>query len=176
VLPPDNIGDPPVVWPPLPPHVWRPEFPTNPIVIPGPPGQPPVVWPGPKPPYVDIGFPGPQPGGPVGIWGPTDPRPNPPIYIPIVPPPVEGAPPEATHPIYLPVYPTHPIYLPGHPEHPIVIPPELPPGFVSPPSGARGYWGYSPYYSSAVFVPYTGAGAPGVPGTNPPPATPSRRS
>ena len=45
------------------------------------------------------------PGQPPGIWGPTDPRPTPPIYIPI-----EGAHPE--HPIYFPVEPTHPIVLP----------------------------------------------------------------
>jgi hypothetical protein len=153
VLPPDNVGDPPVVWPPLPPlSIWpSPGHPAHPIA-PG--GPPPGIWPGPNPPYVDIGFPGPQP------------MPTPPIYIPIVPPPEAGAPPEVTHPIYLPVYPAHPIYLPGHPEHPIVIPPELPPAFVSPPSGARGYWGYSPYYQSPVFVPYTGS-APGTPETPP---------
>jgi hypothetical protein len=141
VLPPEHVGGPPVVWPPLPPL---------------------TIWPEPQPPYVDIGGPAQPP--PLGIWGGGGvPMPNPPIYIPIVPPPVEGAPPEATHPIYLPVYPTHPIYLPGHPEHPIVIPPELPPAFVSPPAAAPGYWGYSPYYNSPVFVPYAGAAPPGAP-------------
>ena len=66
----------------------------------------------------------------MGIWGPTDPRPTPPIYIPI------GGTPETpnvpTHPIYLPVYPAHPIVLPPGPPveggppvptHPIVLPP-----------------------------------------------------
>lgn len=34
-------------------------------------GMPPGIWPGPKPPYVDAGFPMPQPPGtpPLGIWG-----------------------------------------------------------------------------------------------------------
>jgi hypothetical protein len=60
------------------------------------PGNQPGLWPI-NPPYVDIGFPGPQPGGPVrpthpivvppGIWGGSgEPFPNPPVYIPIPPP------------------------------------------------------------------------------------------
>lgn len=66
--------------------------------FPGPqPGQPPRPW-GPIN-YPDQGLPGNQPG----IWGPGDPRPNPPIYIPIMPPPDSGLSP--THPIYVPVYP-----------------------------------------------------------------------
>lgn len=78
------------------------------------------------------------PGGepPLGIWGPTDPRPTPPIVIP----PDSIGPGVPTHPIYLPVFPTHPIvippdavepgvpthpiYIPVYPMHPIVIPPE----------------------------------------------------
>ena len=43
--------------------------------------------------------------------GPNDPRPTPPIYIPIMPPPTEGQP-HPEHPIYIPVYPTHPIVIP----------------------------------------------------------------
>ena len=169
------------------------------------------------------------PGQPPGIWGPTDPRPTPPIYIPVPPPSGGGGGggehPE--HPIYIPVYPAHPIVLPlpptdarpmppiyippsappvdpgyGHPEtpvdpgygieegarpahpiyipiegahpehpiyfpveptHPIVLPPdgekpEPPPGMVQPPSGQPGFWGYSAYYNSFVFVPYAEAG------------------
>jgi hypothetical protein len=87
-----------------------PGFPTHPIA-PG--GQPPGIWGG-APPYVDIGFPGPQPGRPPGIWGPTDPRPSQPIYIPITPPPESGLSPE--HPIYVPVYPDN--SLPGNQPYP----------------------------------------------------------
>lgn len=190
-------------------------------------------------PTLTPGLPLPEP--PLGIWGPTDPRPTPPIYIPapvppdsglkpehpiyipvfpthpivlplppeeggepkppyiwppviwggpIIPPGVPGVP---THPIYIPVYPSHPIvlppegetppsdahpehpiYLPVYPTHPIVLPPEgetpkPPPDMINPPSGARGFWGYSVYYQSMVFVPYEGSGAPGqeVPPANP---------
>lgn len=76
------------------------------------------------------------PEPPLGIWGPTDPRPTHPICIP----PDAIAPGVPTHPIFLPVYPshpivippdglapgvpTHPIYLPVYPSHPIVIPPD----------------------------------------------------
>ena len=57
------------------------------------------------------------PGEPPGIWGPTDPRPTPPIHIP---------PPGFGH------HPAHPIVLPPNvPAHPIVIPP--PPGSTEPP-------------------------------------------
>ena len=45
------------------------------------------------------------------IWGPNDPRPSPPIFIPIIPPPVEGGGPRPEHPIYIPVYPEQPEYL-----------------------------------------------------------------
>ena len=27
---------------------------------------------------------------------------------------------------------------------------------INPPSGARGFWAYSPFYKSMVFVPYDG--------------------
>jgi hypothetical protein len=69
------------------------------------------------------------PGGPpLGIWGPTDPRPTNPIVIP----PDALAPGVPTHPIYIPVYPSHPIVIPpnaigpGVPTHPIVLPPPIP--------------------------------------------------
>ena len=93
------------------------------------------------------------PEPPLGIWGPTDPRPTPPIYIPAPEPPPEGGgePGEPTHPIYLPVYPAHPIVLP-----PDVDRPKPPPDMINPPSGARGFWAYSPFYKSMVFVPYDG--------------------
>jgi hypothetical protein len=62
---------------------------------------------------------------PLGIWGPTDPRPSHPIYIPVPPPPDSGLKPE--HPIYIPVVPAHPIVIPipppdgGQPVPPLVI-------------------------------------------------------
>lgn len=64
---------------------------------------------------------------PLGIWGPTDPRPTPPIVLPI--PPDAIAPGVPTHPIYIPIFPAHPIVIPpdaiapGVPTHPIVLPP-----------------------------------------------------
>jgi hypothetical protein len=101
--------------------------------------QPPLgTWGGYRPPYVDIGGPGPQPPGspgqpPLGFWGG-----RPPSYVDIGgpgPQPPSGAHP--SHPIWRPDLgywggrpPTYPdIGFPGpqpHPEHPIVIPP--PPG------------------------------------------------
>lgn len=64
------------------------------------------------------------PTGGTGIWGPTDPRPTPPIYWPGFPGGGGGGGGGGQ--------PTHPIALPGDPwwgadlkpEHPIVIPPE----------------------------------------------------
>lgn len=103
-------------------------YPDQGLPGPQPPMRPPV--------YPDQGLPGPQPipgwpaypGGPggglpgnaprpdntlpgqqPGIWGPTDPRPSHPIYIPVTPPPESGL--EPTHPIYIPVYPDN--TLPG---------------------------------------------------------------
>jgi len=73
------------------------------------------------------------PGQPPGISGPNDPRPTPPIYIPVPPPSGGGGGggehPE--HPIYIPVYPAHPIVLPlpptdARPMPPIYIPPGHP--------------------------------------------------
>jgi hypothetical protein len=150
---------------------------------------------GPRPPYVDIGFPMPQPPA--------------------------GAHPE--HPIYYPPYPSHPIYNPGgppgssppgywgggmgpgvkpqpHPEHPIVLPPVTPGGppvqiWPNPPEGQApipshpivlpppptegttpdggkppppdGGWGYHPAYGWGYF-PAGGKPLPGAPGTTPP--------
>lgn len=86
--------------------------PEHPIVI------PPPVGPG-------------EPEPPLGIWGPTDPRPTHPIYLPIPPGIIGGDPPKPEHPIWLPVYPAHPIVIPPGaiqpdppiPAHPIYLPP-----------------------------------------------------
>ncbi len=114
--------------------IYIPVYPAHPIVLPLPPEglhpMPPIYIPPQEP--------------PLGIWGPDDPRPTPPIYIP-----VEGLHPE--HPIYFPVEPTHPIVLPPEGETPTP-----PPDMIQPPSGAQGFWGYSVYYKSFVFVPYAG--------------------
>ena len=102
---------------------------------------------------------------PPGIWGPTDPRPTPPIVI-IPPDCIEPGVP--THPIYLPIYPSHPIvippgslgpgtpehpiYLPVYPSHPIVIPPDAAgpgkpehPIVLPPPYPDQGLPGHQPY-------------------------------
>jgi hypothetical protein len=85
-----------------PPGGGGPPVPTHPIYIPIVPEHPIVIPPEqPEPP---------QP--PLGIWGPTDPRPTNPIYLPI------GGTPDT------PNVPTHPIYIPVYPSHPIVLPPE----------------------------------------------------
>jgi hypothetical protein len=161
--PPSGFPTPPIYIPvPPPPEsglkpehpIYIPVYPSHPIVIPAPPHPehpiPPVVWP-------------PMPGKPPeGIWGPTDPRPTPPIYIPITPPESPGKP---THPIFFPVYPSHPIVLPPDEEIP-----DLPPDMVNPPTGLPGFWGYSVFYESMVFVPFEGAiGFP-----QPPEAGPAR--
>jgi len=140
--------------------IYIPVYPAHPIVIPLPPLPadpphaeqpiylPPVVWP-PLPPKP-----------PLSIWGGGNvPYPTPPIYLPVPQPPIEGG--------GEPVYPAHPIYMPVYPAHPIALPPdegekpEPPPAMVNPPTGAPGFWSYSPFYDSYVFVPY--AGVPGVP-------------
>lgn len=75
---------------------------------------------------------------PPGIWGPTDPRPTPPIVIP----PDAISPGVPTHPIFIPVYPAHPIVIPpgaigpGKPTHPIVLPPYVPAHPIVIPPGA----------------------------------------
>lgn len=106
------------------------------------PGHPDNSLPGDQP-IIDNSLPVPPgfpdnslPVPPPGIWGPTDPRPTPPIYL--VPPGSLG-PGIPTLPIYLPPgiwgptdpRPTHPIVIPpgylggGKPEHPIYLPPPL---------------------------------------------------
>jgi len=134
--------------------IYIPVFPAHPIVIPTPPieggePKPPYVW----PPQIWGGS-GSLPKPPLGIWGGGNvPYPTPPIYIPIVPPDSGAEPGVPTHPIYLPVEPTHPIVLPPGGDKPTPPPP-----MVSPPTGAPGFWGYSMFYDSMVFVPYEGAG------------------
>jgi hypothetical protein len=92
-------------------------------------------------------------GSPPGIWGPTDPRPTPPIVIP--PGAIDGVHPE--HPIYIPVYPAHPIVIPPgsivddppFPAHPIVIPP--------------GIWGPTdPMPTPPIVIPQPPGGGPPV--------------
>ena len=87
---------------------------------------------------------GPMPGGPPPqIWGPTDPRPTPPIAgIPGLP----GYEPPLT--IWGPTDP--------RPTHPIVIPPPPPDVDQPPPAGVKppppdGGWGYSPDYGWGYF-------------------------
>ena len=181
---------PPIYLPVVPPHaehpIYIPVFPEHPIYIPPPvEGQPPtpshpivlppVIWP-PQHPAHPI-----APGGPPPIASQGPGFVTPPIYIPVVPPPVEGQPPTVESPIYFPVYPSHPIVIPnpGEPTHPIVIPPELPPGNVNPDPGVPGFWGYSVYYNSPVFVPNvpsTGFPPPYVSGQPvPPQPTPTPR-
>jgi hypothetical protein len=161
-----------------------PGAPSHPIA-PG--GQPPGIWGG-APPYVDIGFPGPQPGQPPSVWRPTFPT------NPIVIPPDAISPGVPTHPIYIPVYPsqgpgfptnpivippnaigpgvpTHPIVLPppGSPSHPIVIPPDaIEPGvpthpIVLPPSPPLTIWGgpFNPPQIWGGAPPYVDIGFPG---------------
>jgi hypothetical protein len=83
-------------------HPWVPPpgYPSHPWVPPssGGPGTPPLgIWGGGGVgDYIDAGFPGPQPGGPIGIWGGP--------YFPPV--------------IWDPSRPTNPIVNPGDPDHP----------------------------------------------------------
>jgi hypothetical protein len=134
-------GQPPGIWP-------SPGHPSHPIA-PG--GQPPGIWGG-APPYVDIGFPGQQPG----VSHPIAPGGQPPYpsqgpgfpTAPIVLPPYEPGGPPVT------IWPS-----PGRPTHPIVIPPppENPPeGGKPPPEGQPG-WGYHPDYGWGFFP----SGTPG---------------
>jgi len=90
----------------------------------GGPAQPPLgIW-GPTDPRPTHPI---APGGqPPGIWGPPGPWPTPPIHIPpeagAQPPGIWGpTDPRPTPPIYLP-----PGTIPGTPEHPIFIPPGSP--------------------------------------------------
>jgi hypothetical protein len=109
-LPQPPTGQPPVY--PAHPIAGGP-WPSHPIAGPQPPqpGQPPGIWGG-RPPYVDIGGPGPQP------------TPTPPIYFP-----PEGSQPPlgiwgGVKPPYVDIGGPAPQ---PKPEHPIVLPPELPP-------------------------------------------------
>lgn len=138
-------------------------------------------------------------GQPPGIWGPTDPRPTPPIVIPI--PPDAIGPGVPAHPIWLPVYPAHPIVIPpgaispGHPEHPIVLPPYVPahpivippdviapgvpahpivlPPTVWPPLNPPGIWGggNAPMPTPPIALPPKPTEPPSGGGNKPPPAT-----
>lgn len=120
---------------------------------------------------------GPSPGGPpLGIWGPTDPRPGtglpgdqpyPGQGLPGNQPyPDQGLPgnqPYPSHPIFYPPYPTTG---PGFPTNPIVIPrpPVEPPtggsdedGFVKPPPADGTGWAYHEDYG---WMYATGGGKP----------------
>lgn len=172
-IPPDSIA------PGVPAHpIWLPIYPAHPIVIPPgaiapgvpthpivlPPVDPPSIWPSPGRPAHPIVIPPDaiSPGvpahpivlPPLEIWGPTDPRPTPPIYIP-------GGPPG-----------TWPGQRPPHPAHPIVTPPpgggpgEPPNG--QPPAEAGGNWQWGWNVSNGwhpVYVPNPG----GKPQPVPPP-------
>jgi hypothetical protein len=131
------------------------------------PGNQPGIWPG-RPPYVDIGFPGPQPGGPV--------YPSHPIYYPPYPSqglpgnqpyPDQGLPGNQPYPDQgLPgnqpgLWPIRPPYVdigfpgpqpgPGRPTHPIVVPP--------------GIWGGSgePMPNPPVYIPIPPPGSTDMP-------------
>jgi hypothetical protein len=202
--PTDPRPTPPIYLPVVPPGlkpehpIFIPVVPSHPIFLPGPGAPthpiPPVIWP-PQPPVTIWPSPGHPahpiaPGGPPPTIWPSPGQPTHPIYIPVKPdkPPVEGQP---EHPIYFPVYPEHPIWIQppvdvvgGEPSHPIMIPPELPPENVTPEPGTPGFWGYSIYYSSPVYVPHipsTGFPPPYVstqpvpPGPEMPPAVPASR-
>lgn len=111
----------------------------------GPGGPPPQIWPGPRPPYIDAGLPGPQPGQPPRPWGPINypdigfPMPQPPGTPPLqiwggggvgdyidagLPGPQPGRPPQIWGGPYFPpviwdpTFPANPIVRPGDPNHP----------------------------------------------------------
>src|SRR5262245_7666968 len=88
------------------------------------------------------------PGAPPSIWGPTDPRPTPPIVIPNPPhePPVVIWGPDDPRP-------TVPIHWPGYPAWPPTGP--VPP---VPPNGW--YWHYCDEMLGWVLVPPGGGGKP----------------
>lgn len=146
----------------------------------------PIFYP---PPPVDPGYGVPAP--PNHIWGPTDPRPTPPIYWPGFPggggggtQPPSGAHPE--HPIYYPPGPVDPGYgVPGPPPHiwgptdPRPTPPIYWPGYpggggggTQPPGGAHPE--HPIYYPPHIWGPTDPrpnppiANVPGAPGYQPP--------
>jgi len=97
---------------------------------------------------------GPMPGGPPGvpahpiynppgIWGPTDPRPMPPIYLP--PGSGPGEPPGIWGPSD--PRPTPPIVIPRPPPEA----PNPPPGGGAKPPPPEGGWGYHPEYGWGYF-------------------------
>lgn len=117
------------------------------------------IWGGPIDPYPDIGFPMPQPPFPPPggdhIWGPTDPRPTPPIYWPGFPGGGGGGQPQPPLVIWGPgdPRPTLPIYWPGYPAWPPTEPsPE-------PPPADRWTWQYDKQLGW-VLVPPGGGGKP----------------
>jgi hypothetical protein len=109
------------------------------------PGNQPGLWPI-RPPYVDIGFPGPQPGQPPRPWGPIN-------Y------PDQGLP--GNQPGMWPINPPYvDIGFPGpqpggpvRPTHPIVVPP--------------GIWGggNEPFPNPPVYIPIPPPGSTDVPST-----------
>lgn len=108
------------------------------------------IWGGPIDPYPDHGL----PGQPPHIWGPTDPRPTPPISgIPGLP----GYQPPAERPpvIWGPTdpRPTVPIFWPGYPAWP-------PTGESPPPPADQWYWSYCADAGSWVLVPPGGGDRP----------------
>lgn len=114
-------------------------------------------------------------GPPDHIWGPTDPRPTPPIAFP--PGWVGGVPPgTGTWPPQNPPHPAHPIVLPPEQVPPDQQPPTTPPpGTVTPvppPAGSAG-WPVNPITPPAyVVLNYPGVGPVYV--TPPAPAPASR--
>ena len=142
----------------------RPVYPSHPIWRPdlgiwGGPYFPPVIWPGPKPPYVDIGFPMPQPPRPP--QGPVDPG--------------YGYPERPVDPGYgYPEKPVDPGY--GIPE----VRPPKPPGLpgqlpTQDPEGSGWVWCYVPGYGWMwARVPQRPTPPPdgGNGGTTPPPTDP----
>lgn len=142
----------------------RPVYPDN--TLPGNQPYPDQGLPGNQP-YPDQGLPGNQPypdqglpRPPLGMWGPNDPRPTPPIYIP----PEGGQPPLG---IWGPTDPRPGWGLPGpqpHPEHPIVLPPDLPP---ETPEGGKITW-------KTAWTPTTGWIVIGIPAEGTLVPTPSR--
>jgi hypothetical protein len=134
-----------------------PEVSTGPVP-PGP-GIPPGYWGGYRPPYVDIGGPGPQPVPP-GYWGGVAP---PMPTHPIAP----GGPPPGYWGGVAPPLPTHPI-APGGPPPGYwggVAPPHTDIGGPGPQPVPPGYWGGGnvPMPSPPIYLPPSPASPPGSP-------------
>lgn len=86
--------------------------------------------------------------GPPGIWGPTDPRPTPPINLP---PGYPGNPPGIWGPTD--PRPTPPIHIPP-------VPPDPPTPSEPKPPPADGGWGWSPEYGWGYFPNPSSGGKP----------------